>query len=143
MEIINNIISAILAGAVASSKETAGQAVKEAYSSLKKIITSRITGIEFHAIENNSEKKGTTEEEIKKHLCESKKSDLDVIHGEAIKMLREIILNDKKTATSLDIQLEDMQIGGNFKWNSEKNKADNTNFTARKMKVEKDFTIGE
>lgn len=141
MEIVNTVITAIVAGIISSSKETASQAVKEAYVSFKNFIKSHIENINFSNIEKLPDS-SDAKAEIEKALGESKMCDLTQIYDEAKKMIQEIDKQDKETITSLNIVLEDIEVGGNFKWDGGKAGIDNRNFTGKKMKIDQDFTIG-
>jgi len=142
MEIVSSIIAAITAGVISSSKETASQAVKEAYASFKSFIASRIENISFSNIESDPNS-DDTKTEIQQSLGEGKMSDLNLIYTQAINLLQEINKQDKETITSLNIILRDVDVGGNLKWNGGKSGIENSNFTAERVKVVNDLTIGE
>ncbi|MGZ3871076.1 MAG: hypothetical protein ACXVLQ_18375 [Bacteriovorax sp.] len=142
MEFIGPIITAIVAGIISSTKETASQAVKDAYAGFKSFISSRVENVSFSNIENNPNSEDARTGVVKELEENSKIPDLKAICEEAKKLLQEINQKDKETLTLLDITIEGAEIGGSFNWDGGKAGIENRNLTIKNTKILQNLTIG-
>src|SRR4051812_3442158 len=55
---VASLVAALAAGAIAAAKDTATQAVKDAYSGIRKYITDRYAMVQLDALEKNPQSKG-------------------------------------------------------------------------------------
>jgi hypothetical protein len=112
-ELINPIITAIIAGIIASSKQTAAQAIKEGYNGFRNFISSRFN-INFSDIEQRSIT-DNTKKQLQIQLKDGKLSDIEVAREEAIKFTKIIEQNDSEIVSSVNVILTELKIGGSLK----------------------------
>ena len=91
MEPITLIVTALVAGATAAAKETAGDVIKDAYKGLKALIQKRFAGkpeAEI-ALAKHEEKPQVVEEQLKKALTEAGATEDETILEAAQKILEQ------------------------------------------------------
>jgi len=137
MEPLSLIFSAIVAGATAALKPTAGQAVKDAYEGLKALIKRKWERVEMESLERDPADKAR-QEIVKGDLRGAEGlGDREVLER-AQQVLAAVKAHDPAAAEAAGITIEDLEAGADV--NIEELLAQGT-ITARRVKAAKDINI--
>jgi hypothetical protein len=109
MEPISLIVAALVAGAVASVKDVAAEAVKDAYQGLKTLIKDRYKKVNVETLENNPEDEAR-QKIIQEDLTAANVTSDPELLEKAQTVLDEVKKNDPETANSVYLNLRGAKV---------------------------------
>lgn len=140
MDPISMIVMALAAGAAAALKSTAEQAIQDTYLGFKTLIQSRYKQVSIDMLENDpasEDRQKIMREDLEKTTVGSNEEVL----RRAQELLAVVKANDPEAAGSVNISLEDLEIGASVNIKDIVATHGDVSIDAKHIKAEGDFTI--